>query len=732
MDNIELVGSVEEIVYTNYENGYTVCTLDCSGEMVTATGYMPYISEGENIKVFGIWKKHPEYGEQLNVTMYEKMPIAGASAILRYLASGIIKGVRLSTAKKIVDTFGDDTITVLNTCPERLSEIKGISPAKATEIAVEYARQQSLQHSVMFLQEYGISASMALKIHRQYGSDTVEYIKSNPYILVDDINGISFHTADKIAFKMGLDPNNKERIMTGIKYILMQSAYSAGHTYLPEEELVSSAVRFLGADIVPVENSITALCAKKDVKTEIVDGRVCAFLSEFLYAEQNIARRINYMIKDKPIYNSAKAQKLTDKWEKDNNFELAPEQKHAVISALSNKVMIITGGPGTGKTTIVNSIIHILKNDGYKVALAAPTGRAAKRISEVTGEKAKTIHRLLEFEFSYDDSEQKFSKDEFSPLDKDLIIVDEASMLDVSLASSLLAAMKTGAGIIFVGDSDQLPPVGAGNMLSDIIESGRIPVCRLTKIFRQAAKSLIIQNAHKIVNGAEPILDDKSSDFFFMSIPDAISAADTICDLYEMRLPKAYGYDFKKQIQVLSPMRKGILGVNNLNKLLQARVNPRTKFKAEIKHGEFIFREGDKVMQIKNNYDLTWNSIEDSSSGSGVFNGDIGFISKINRETHAVTVIFDDTRKIVYNFDNLNELELAYAVTVHKSQGNEFDAVIMPAYHCAPMLMKRNLLYTAVTRAKKIVVLVGKKSAVSAMVASESTQTRYTSLKYRL
>ncbi len=729
---IELNGFVEEIIYANYENGYTVCMLDVEGEPVTATGCMPYLSEGESVCLYGDWTHHREYGRQFKVSAYEKVQPTTEEGILRYLGSGIIRGVGLATAQRIVAEFGEDALNVMMTAPERLACIKGISKAKALDIGESYLKQQSVQQTVMFLQNYGISAAMALKVQRALGADAVNLIRQNPYVLVSAVHGISFKTADRVAMQMGLPPDSKSRIKAALAYILLSNAYERGHTYLPEHELIETVCRMLSVDGEVAVGALISLAIEGRITVETVSEVRCVFLNTFLQAERAIAAKIARLRQGKALYTAKKAAQRVDDWQKNSSIQLGDKQREAVICALCNRIMVLTGGPGTGKTTVVNTIMDILKQDGYKIALAAPTGRAAKRLGEVTGERASTIHRLLEIEYMEEGEAQIFARDASNPLEEDVVIADESSMIDVLLGSALLNAVHPDSTVIFVGDADQLPPVGAGNMLKDIIESGLVQTVRLTEIFRQAAQSLIVQNAHRIIHGDTPILDDVQSDFFYTEKHDAETIAATVADLYAKRLPQAYGFDALRQMQVLSPMRKGISGVQNLNMLLQQRVNPPSRDKAEHRMGDTVFRVGDKVMQIKNNYDIGWTSTESDAFGQGVFNGDIGYITHMDKENRVVTVVYDEDKQVHYTFDQLTELELAYAVTVHKSQGSEFDAVILPVYHAAPMLMKRNLLYTAVTRAKKLVVLVGMKSAVAAMTANDTENLRFTSLKQRL
>lgn len=726
-----LEGMVEEIVYTNYANGYTVCTLDVGGDMVTATGCMPYLSEGESVKLTGNWTTHPEYGEQFGVRLYEKVLPTTAAAILRYLGSGVVKGIRLATAKKIVDKFGDDTLSVLLNEPHRLAQISGISKAKAAEIGDSYAKQQSISSTVMFLQQYGIGAQTALKVYRRFGQDAVTYIKDDPFVLVDEVNGVSFKMVDRIAYAMGIGAENLSRLRAGVKFVLNYNAQNSGHTYLPFDILRATAAQMLGVSEDEAERAIYSLSVENAVILQQIDGEQVVFLEKLFAAEGYICRRVSQMTQKAGILPEAEAVRLVSEWEAAHTLTLADEQREAVVDALCSRIMVLTGGPGTGKTTIVNTIIEILQEKQISIALTAPTGRAAKRMSEVTNLPAKTIHRLLEITFTEDEDFKLFARDEGNPLDEDVIIVDESSMVDVLLGSALFQALKPTAHLILVGDADQLPPVGAGNLLGDLIESGAVKTVRLTKIFRQAAQSMIVQNAHRIISGEDPLLNAADSDFYFVARGSADTIAAAVAQLCKTRLPQAYGYDPMKQIQVLSPMKKGPAGVRNLNKLLQQSLNPPSPDKTERKAGERILREGDRVMQTKNNYDLVWEAEDAAEPGTGVFNGDMGVIEEIDLAGKRLTVKYDDKR-VHYTFDMLEELELAYAVTVHKSQGSEFDVVVMPVYHAAPMLMKRNLLYTAVTRAKQFVVLVGNEAAIRTMVASDSENKRFTSIRWWL
>lgn len=733
-DNVTISGNIYDIIYQNSENGYTVCEIDSASDgLFTATGYMPYMREGENVSVTGIWGNHPEYGEQFRVSYYETILPTDEQSILDYLSSGVIYGIRAKTAEKIVDRFGADSLNILLTEPMRLSEIKGISAQKAEKIGQSYLELQSMQSILMFCQQYGISTNIAFKVHQTLGSGAVSQIQENPYILSDKVDGISFKTADNIATLRGIPKNSPLRIKACIIHILDTLAYSQGHTFLPKDMLIQNAKAQLTVTEDEVQNGITSLELEHRIYSDTVNGLEVLYLDTFYTAEQYIARRIAslssyppsaYLSEDEilPIIKSA---------EKDSGVTLDEQQKKAVLTSAGNGCVVITGGPGTGKTTIINSLIRVLSEMQLSIALTAPTGRAAKRMSQVTGIEAKTIHRLLCVKPSDDSNIQHFLYNESNPLPFDVIIMDEVSMVDVQLMYAFLRAVKRGARIIFSGDSDQLPSVGPGNVLQDIIESGLVPVIHLTRIFRQAQESLIVMNAHKINCGEMPDLDTHNKDFFFLSREHSDTMCRTIIDLYKNRLPNSYSVNPIASIQVLSPSKKGICGSINLNRELQLALNPPSILKQEYVHGGNVFRVGDKVMQIKNDYDIIW-SKPNGEAGSGIFNGDMGIIEAISVKDRVMTVIFDDDRKCEYSFSDLDRLDLAYAVTVHKSQGSEFPVIIMPICRFAPMLMCRNLLYTAVTRAKSIVVLVGSKSAMCTMIENNDEKKRFTGLCSKL
>ncbi len=730
---ITVTGTVDEIIYTNSDNGYTVCGIDSADEgLFTAVGYMPSISEGESVALSGNWTTHPDYGEQFKAEYYETVLPSDEEAILKYLGSGIVQGIRETTAKKLVAHFGCDILNIMLQNPERLSEIKGISKEKARKIGASFAELQSMQSIVMFLQQYGITANMAVKVHNVLGANSVDMIKQNPYILSDMVDGISFKTSDTIAFNMGLPKNSALRIKAGIKFILRDAAFTQGHVYLPKTVLSEHAVYTLKVDENEVTSAVSELIAAKEIILCKTDGEDVYYPYEYYEDEYYIARRLIAMSQNTQKFTMTcdEAEKAIDKLEEKRELQLAPEQRNAAVTALSCGCMVLTGGPGTGKTTTINTIISLLEELKLNVALAAPTGRAAKRLSEVTGCEAKTIHRLLCTQRSAE-GRNIFTHNEENPLTADVIILDEVSMVDISLMSSFLKAVKNGAKLILSGDADQLPSVGPGNVIHDIIESKTIPVIQLNKIFRQAEESLIIVNAHRINHGEIPFLDDKSSDFFFLRRRTPQDSAMTVMDLFKNRLPKSYGVNPISSIQVLSPTKKGYAGTVALNKLLQSHINPYDEIRPQHTYGNTVFRVGDKVMQTKNNYDMPY-SRENVDSGMGIFNGDMGIIEDISERDKYMTIVFDEDKRVEYPFANLDELDLAYAMTVHKSQGNEFPIVIMPVCSFAPILMSRNLFYTAVTRARDMVVLVGSEKIIQNMTNNNQYRQRFTGLCEKL
>ena len=693
---------------------------------------MPFINEGETVKVTGRWVIHPDYGEQLKVEFYEKKLPQTVDAMERYLASGIIKGVGPATAKKIVEKFGDKAIDIVQFNPEKLSEIKGISLEKALKIGQAFNEQRELKNVVMFLQEYGISPSYSAKIYKVFGDRTIEEIKKNPYRLADEIFGIGFKTADRIAKNLGIEPTSKYRICSGIKYVLSQAA-AAGHTFLTDGMLLNYTAKLLEIDIENIDDALISLVMDRAVYIENCEDCRRVYLASFYNAEINVSRKLLELACLSMKYDIDGFNDRIEQMQQEDGIILADLQKEAIKAAMTSGVLVITGGPGTGKTTIIKTIIRLLGKEGNKIALAAPTGRAAKRMTEATGFEAKTIHRLLEIGYVGDDEELVFQKNADDPVEADVVIIDEMSMMDILLMNHLLKALRPGTRLILVGDVNQLPSVGPGNVLKDIITSKLIKTVRLTEIFRQAQESMIVLNAHRVNRGEPPLMNVKDGDFYFITRNTGSSIVNTIVELCIKRLPATYGYDPMKHIQVLTPMKKGLTGVKNLNTELQKALNPPGKAKNEKVFRDCIFREGDRVMQIKNNYNLRWIKSSDlNCDGTGVFNGDTGIIKHIDTEEQVLTVLFEDERIVEYDFSILDELELAYAVTVHKSQGSEFPVIIMPAFTGPSMLMTRNLLYTAITRAKELVVLVGDADVVIEMINNDRETLRYSGLAEKL
>lgn len=725
-------GIIQDIIYTNEANGYTVCEIKSGTDMVTAVGYMPFINEGETIKASGKWVSHQDYGEQFKVEIYEKVLPQTVEAIEKYLASGIVKGVGPATAARIVARFGTETLEVINTNPQRLSEIKGISLDKAAAIGQALYEQRGLREIVMFLQEYGISATISLKIYKAYADMAVTRIRENPYRLCEDIFGIGFKTADRIAMKLGIDENSKFRIKGGIKYVLSHAA-SNGHTYLPENILKEQAGTLLGIELPDIEDALISMIFDKTVVTEKDDTSNHIYLTTFYNAERGVCKRLLELSQTHFNASMDDFEEKLRKLEAEEGVELARMQREAIREAMTSGVLVITGGPGTGKTTIIKSIIRLLNSDGHKVTLAAPTGRAAKRMSEATGFESRTIHRLLEISYAGDDRDLVFQRNENNPIEADVIIIDEMSMVDILLMNHLLKAVPPGSRLILAGDADQLPSVGAGNVLEDIIRCNAVKTVRLTEIFRQAGESMIIVNAHRINKGEIPIINARDKDFFLVARNGMDSIVRTVVDLCSRRLPDTYGFDPMKDIQVLSPSKKSPAGVLNLNLELQKVLNPPDRRKKEKVSRDYIFREGDRIMQVKNNYDLRWEKPDNKfADGTGVFNGDVGLIRKINEEEQCIEVLFDDERLAEYDFSILDEIEPAFAVTIHKSQGSEFPVVVMPVFPGPHVLMTRNLLYTAVTRARSMVVLVGDESSLYEMVKNERETLRYSGLSMYL
>lgn len=734
-EGLKLSGSVTEVIYLNKENGYAIFDLLTEeNEVVTCTGVLPFVSPGESLTVTGGWHYHPSYGKQLKLTGFSRPEPSGEDEILNFLASGIISGVRRATAEKIVKAFGADSLRIIADTPERLAEIKGITEERAFKIRESYLESRDLEELIIFMQKHGIATSHAMRLYERYGSRAVSKLEQNPYLLCEQIRGISFKTADGVARSLGVHYDDENRIRSGVTYALLYSAFSGGHTYLPRNILVGTAAQMLEVDSLLVENAVVSLLASEELISDRIDEEEGIFLPELYRAEKTLSNRLSKMAareKNADMMAIREADEEINLLENEEGITLAPMQREAVITALTSGLTVITGGPGTGKTTAIRFLLAAFRRKKKKIALCAPTGRAAKRMSQLSGKEAKTIHRLLEVSFGNDDELlRSYGKNAEDPLTEDVIIVDEASMADVLLLSSLVEAIRPRAQLILVGDSDQLPPVGAGNALKDIITSKKAPVVRLDTVFRQAEESMIVQNAHRINHGESPIYNQKDKDFFFVSAQGAEDITETLKDLVENRLPATYGFDPSRDIQVISPMKKTAIGVTQLNKILQDALNPPHKSKKERVTTLRTLREGDKVMQIKNNYDLVWESLDGSQEGEGIYNGDMGVIESVDSEE--ISVIFDGERRVLYRPAMLEELEHAYAVTVHKSQGSEFPAVVMPVFHGVPRLMTRNLIYTAVTRATKLVVLVGQKSAVETMIGNDFEEKRYSALSFFL
>lgn len=721
---VTINGRIENIVFRNEENGWTVFELDNGEELITVVGEIFQVSAGEELTLMGEWANHPSYGRQFKALSYERVLPATNEAVERYLASGALKGIGPSLANKIVEAYGLDTLQIIENEPQKLAKIKGISLSKAMKIAEEYRLQFGLRNLMLFLQQYNVTAAESIRIWRKWGGNALDMIKVNPYVLCGSGLWISFERADGIAGQMGIGHDDPFRIRAGVSHILRHNLSNGGHTYIPREKLIAAAVQMLGVQQDQIEIAVDALAADDDLVAQRINERDAIFLPDAFRAESYIAGRLQLMLSLSPPALGSSCDRILEA-EKQFGIQYAYKQKEAICTALERNLMVLTGGPGTGKTTTLNAIIRVYEGMGLKVMLAAPTGRAAKRMSEVTGREAKTIHRLLEMEYTADDL-PRFARNERNLLDGDALIVDELSMVDVMLLESLLRAMKLGCRLVMVGDADQLPPVGAGNALRDMIDSQRVPVVVLDEIFRQAAKSLIVRNAHRIVHGEMPELAEKSGDFFFMPKYTAAKVKSTVRELVETRLPAAYGLSPFWDIQVLVPGRKGEIGTNELNALLQQALNPPDKEKAERPVGLYTLREGDKVMQVKNNYDITWVR-ENGEQGTGVFNGDVGMLTLIDRRSGLLRVKFDD-RTAEYSAESAQELELAYAVTVHKSQGSEFKAVVIPLFSGPPQLFYRNLLYTAVTRARELVIIVGREPVVQQMVENSKKTRRYTGL----
>ena len=733
-------GYVDHIIFQNRDNGYTVACLVSQGEEITCVGNFRFLSEGETIRVKGSYTRHPSYGKQFSVNSYESVIPQDSLAMERYLGSGAIKGIGAALAARIVRKFGDDTLRIIEEEPERLAEVKGISERKAREIADQVEEKADMRKAMMFLQQYGITQALGMKIYRQYGQEMYGVLKENPYKMAEDIPGVGFKIADEIAARIGIHTESDYRIRSGILYILLQAS-GEGHVYLPKEVLLKRARDLLGVEQKYMEKHIMDLSIERkivirEIRREGAPVQTAIYAASYYQVELHVAQMLHTLNLQDTVKEDILEEKI-ERIQRGTGIELDEKQKDAVKEAVKNGLLIITGGPGTGKTTTINAIIRYFEMEDLDICLAAPTGRAAKRMTETSGYEAKTIHRLLELSGGPEQAQEnvRFERNAQNPLEADVIIIDEMSMVDIFLMHALLSAVVSGTRLILVGDVNQLPSVGPGSVLKDIISSGRFPVVELVKIFRQASQSDIVVNAHKINQGVPVALDNKSRDFFFLKRYDANVIISIVITLIQKKLPK-YVEASPYEIQVLTPMRKGLLGVDRLNFILQQYLNPPDQEKKEKEHGQGVFREGDKVMQIKNNYQLEWevrgNYGIPVEKGVGVFNGDTGIIREINSFAEIMTVEFDEKRFVEYSFKQLDELELAYAITIHKAQGSEYPAVVIPLLQGPRMLMNRNLLYTAVTRARKCVTLVGDEKTFYEMENNRMEQERYTALDVRI
>ncbi len=725
-DELEtLRGSVESIIYANEENGYTILDFGTDkNELVTLVGILPYISEGDELTVVGKWVHNPKYGRQFRVESFEKSLPADRAAILRYLSSGTIKGIGPKIAQRIVDEFEDETFEVIEKHPEWLARIPGITKKRAHEISEEFQNKAGIRSAMLFFREF-FGAAVTVRIYKKWGGSAVDMAKNNPYLLCEEIEGIGFERADRLAQRLGLERDSLDRLCSGILYMLGANAGQNGHVCLPREKLTAGAARLLETSEERIGEAVSRLLGEQRLRTVSFDGVQYLYERRAYENEKFIARKLTLLDKVCPAMDTPNIGMFIEREERERGMYYAALQRQALFDALENGVMLLTGGPGTGKTTVVRALLHIFDSMGLRIALCAPTGRAAKRLSESTSCEAKTIHRLLEYG-GEEGKGMRFHRDEKDLLDENVIIVDEASMVDNDLMAALLRAVKPGARMIIIGDADQLPSVGAGNVLHDLLASGRFATVRLSEIFRQAQESLIVTNAHAINRGEMPRLDVKNNDFFFLPREGDREIAATVAQLCKTRLPRTYGELAVGGTQVICPSRKGETGTEHLNVVLQAELNPPAPEKREHRFRETVFREGDRVMQIRNNYELEWER-EDGKSGNGVFNGDIGTVEHIDSAAGNMEIRFDE-RRVLYDLHTLDELELAYAVTVHKSQGSEYPIVILPLGSAPAMLYSRNLFYTAVTRARVMVILVGRMEVAQAMVENNRQSMRYTGL----
>lgn len=726
-----LEGMISDIVFKNEDNGYTIAHLANPDNEVVIVGCMPTLSVGESIEVEGKWVNHKTYGTQFEVNKFMPITPSSLEGIYVFLSSGMINGIGEKMAKRIIDKFGVNTLDIIQNDPDRLKEVEGIGVKKINQIVKSYEENRELRNIIIELSPFGITPNYCMRIYKKYKSKAIDIINKNPYKLAEDIRGIGFKIADDIASKIGIEKNSKDRVCQGIIYSLNQSLGN-GHTYLPEHILIQESHKLLQVDIDLIKQCIMDLTYDQKIHIEKMNGQNLIYLIPYYLSENGVCKQIVKLAQAEFKNLNIDIEEEIRVVEEEANIKLATNQAKAVKEAIESGVVIVTGGPGTGKTTTINTIIKIFENNDQEVVLAAPTGRAAKRMSETSNKEAKTIHRLLEMGFATDSDQLEFMKNEEEPIKADVIIVDEVSMVDILLMYSLLRAVKVGTRLILVGDSDQLPSVGAGNVLKDLIDSNVINVVELNEIFRQARESMIVVNAHKINNGQPLHLNAKGKDFFFIKKSTNEEILQEIIGLVNERLPKFYNVDKIKDIQVLASMRKGDLGVNNLNVELQKYLNQPEKYKVEESFQKRIFRVGDKVMQIKNNYTKKWENEDSTDSGEGVYNGDIGYVYHIDKEKRTVYVIFDNSKIVSYKYDELDELDHSFCTTIHKSQGSEFPVVVIPITWVPPMLLSRNLIYTAVTRAKKLVVLVGDVKYLEYMIKNNRTNERYSNLAYKL
>ena len=728
-DIITLEGTVEEIIYRNDDNGYAVCELNIDDKLVTVTGTLPFIGEGEMVKVLGQWTNHPNYGRQFKAETFEKCLPASGEAILKYLSSRAIKGIGPTTAQRIVDQFGADTFNVIENYPDYLSQIKGITRKKAIEISEEFKAQYGMRSVMLFCNEYFPPAT-ALRIFKRWGVASVERIRSNPYILCENINGIGFEKADEVAINLGVGRDNSERICAGLKYILDHNMNSNGHTFIPLSKLLPAASSLLKVDSAVISAELVKQTALGQLVQINLRGHEVIYTYQSYKAEHSSANKlieIDRAGRRTVKASEAEVMQIIADLEQADGISYAEQQRKAILYACTNGVMLLTGGPGTGKTTIIKAVLRIFEQLGLKVLLAAPTGRAAKRMSQATSQEAKTIHRLLEISFTENDT-AVFTRNSENPLEADVVIIDEASMVDIYLLGSLLQAIRVGTKLVMIGDVDQLPSVGPGNVLDDLLTSEVFPTVRLNEIFRQAQQSTIIVNAHLINSGEMPLLENRrENDFFFIKRSSSEAIAAAVEELIKTKLPASYGADVADRIQVITPTKKGVAGTVSLNRRLQAALNGKTKGKKEKLVADTSYRVGDKIMQIKNNYMQEWTA-KDGTDGLGVFNGDIGYIIDIDTEESVIEISYED-RIARYDFAQLDELVHSFAVTVHKSQGSEYPIIIIPLPDEMPRLMTRNLLYTAVTRAQTMVIIVGREDTIRMMVENNRQTMRFTGLR---